>query len=143
MMRQLVLLLLLILLIAADSPSAPTGAASISFDKFWPYFAIGAMGAASLELLKLYEYRGHLGTAKVKKLLASPLFWAVVVGMLGASGFLAWAMYANSNDASILHIAAAGAAVRSLIRQGGGATVANQGKVTLGEQGITLAEIFR
>jgi len=60
------------------------------------YFVLGTLGAAAAELLKLYELRGKWDEPKLEAALRSPIFWAIVIGMLAASGFIAWAVNAKT-----------------------------------------------
>lgn len=76
----------------------------------------GICGAASLEMLKAYEYRAKLNLKKFQKLIRSPLFWSVVAGMLLASGFIAWAANVDRTEVRIWEVVATGIAARSIIR---------------------------
>jgi hypothetical protein len=87
------------------------------------YVAYGALGAASLELLKLYEYRGKLRADRFRRLIRSGMFWSIVTGMLAASGFIAWAMHADSPDSRIWTVVITGIAARSIVRELGAAKV--------------------
>lgn len=83
-----------------------------------PEFLIyGAAGAASLELLKLYDYKEKLSARKYRGLLRSWLFWLTVLGMIFASGFIAWAMNAERPDASIWQVVVTGIAARTIVRE--------------------------
>ena len=52
----------------------------VGLEHFWGFFLIGAMGGASVELLKLYEYRNRLTAAQVPA--AVPLS-ALLGGLIG------------------------------------------------------------
>lgn len=79
------------------------------------YFALGFAGASAAELLKVYELRGKLATAKYRATLRSPLFWLVLLGMLASSGFIAWAVNATTQLAP-WQVVLSGIGARSLIR---------------------------
>lgn len=129
-------------LISAAAPAEPAAHAGIALDNFWTFFLVGAAGAASLEALRLYEYRGELNQAKMSALLSSPLFWSIVLGMLIASGFFAWALFSDSKGATVFQVAMAGAAMRSFIRQTTEGVVANQGAHLGTTTTVTLRDIF-
>ena len=81
------------------------------------YALYGACGAASLELLKLYEYRAKLRADRFRRVCKSPMFWSIVTGMLAASGFVSWAMHAESSDVRIWNIVVTGIAARTIVRE--------------------------
>jgi hypothetical protein len=108
------------------------------------FIAYGALGAASLELFKLYEYRGKLHLKKFQKLVRSPLFWLVVFGMLCAAGFIAWAMNMNRDGVSVWEVVVTGIAARSIVRELLAAKEA-QSPIKLGEDStdkVTVKDIF-
>lgn len=108
-------------------------------------FFLGAGGALASELLKLYELKGKLTTAKYQRLSRSPLFWAVGAGMLLSSGFVAWAV--NSGDtAQPLQVVLTGIGASRILRGGGETTVANRGSrlgASTGEDSVRLSEVFQ
>ena len=109
------------------------------------YFLLGAAGAFSLEALKLYELRARLSSKKFRMLSRSWLFWGVVLAMLAASGFVAWAMFADAEGATVWHVVMTGMAARSIVREIGAARVATR-PATLGaaeEDRVVLADVFR
>lgn len=81
------------------------------------YFIDGMLGAGSLELLKLYEYRGKLRAENYRRLLQSYIFWSIVAGMLAASGFIAWAVHADSTNPHIWEVVVTSIAARSIVRE--------------------------
>jgi hypothetical protein len=109
------------------------------------YFVLGAAGASSLESLKLYELRLRLSLKKYRLLARSAPFWLVVVGMLAASGFVAWAMHVDTEGATVWHVVMTGMAARSIVREIGAARAATR-PATLGpadEERVVLADVFR
>jgi hypothetical protein len=116
----------------------------MSYEHFLEYFLLGSAGAACAEVLKVYELRGKLSLKKYQNALRSPLFWAVTIGMLIASGFIAWA--ANSlTQLSPLQVVLSGIGARALIRAPAEAHIANP-KASLGsanEDEFLLKDIFK
>lgn len=110
------------------------------------YFVLGFVGAAAAELLKVYELRGKLSSAKYRAALQSPLFWLVVCGMLSASGFIAWAVNATTQLAP-WQVVLSGIGARSLIRAPIQAGSANRrtklGSSAGSEADFLLADMFR
>lgn len=108
------------------------------------YFLLGLLGAASFELLKLWEYRGKLTKRKFNSLTRSAFFWSIVGGMLLASGFLAWAMNVENEGATIWSIVISGIACRSVIRELTSAKVATSDAHlgALETDAIELRDIF-
>src|SRR3954463_13291434 len=103
------------------------------------------MAAGGFECLKVYDLRHKIANKKYQRLIRSRLFWTAVIGMLAASGFFAWGVYAGRPDASAAQLAIAGIAARSLIRDGLSAITAKQ-PVKLGggdEQAISTRDLFR
>ncbi|KAA3658015.1 MAG: hypothetical protein DWQ04_26395 [Chloroflexi bacterium] len=114
----------------------------MDFSDFPVLFILGFGGAAALELLKLYDYRGKLTKKKYNKLMKSFSFWVVVLGMLVASGFIAWAFHAGSQDLRIWNVVMTGMAARSIVREAVSAQVVNA-STKLGDQdSITAKDIF-
>ena len=108
------------------------------------YFFLGAAGAASLEILKLYQFHARLTQKKFQALARSPLFWSVVLGMLAASGFIAWAMNIDTQDTTVWYVVMTGMAARSIVREIG-ATQTAMDSVKLGladKEHITLKDVF-
>lgn len=110
------------------------------------YFFLGAAGAACAEMLKLYELRGKLSSKKYQSALRSPLFWIVTLGMLVASGFIAWAVNSLTQLAP-WQIVLSGIGARSLIRAPLEARTANP-PARLGDSGepqqkFHLDDLFR
>ncbi len=109
------------------------------------YFFLGAAGAASLEILKLYEFHARLTQKKFQALVRSPLFWGVIVGMLAASGFIAWALNVDTQGVTVWHVVMTGMAARSIVREIGTSRAAmSSARVGASdEERITLKDIFR
>ena len=109
------------------------------------YFLLGAAGALSLEILKLYELRARLSLKKYRMLWRSWLFWLVVIGMLASSGFVAWAMFADAEDATVWHVVMTGMAARSIVREIGAArTAARPTTLSAAEDDrVALSDVFR
>ena len=103
----------------------------------------GFCGAAAEEMLKLYERKGSLGEEKFKAALASPLHWGLVLGMLTASGFLAWAVNAISSDVVPWQIVLSGIGASSLIRIPIEAKEANKPVSSGGASGFQVQDFFR
>jgi hypothetical protein len=105
-------------------------------------FIVGAAGAAAFEILKLYEIKHKLASKQHARLLRSGLFWLVVVGMIAASGFVAWAFCAGQPNAFPAKVALMGIAARSLARDGLAAISAKQ-SIKLGDDGrLSFRELF-
>jgi cell division septal protein FtsQ len=104
------------------------------------FFLLGMAGAASLELLKLYEYRSKLSQKKYRALMRSLTFWALVAGMLLASGFIAWAYHADAPNVSRWTVVITGIAARSITREITASRVA-AAPTNLGD-GPSLRDIF-
>ncbi|MEM7243842.1 MAG: hypothetical protein AAF533_00785 [Acidobacteriota bacterium] len=98
----------------------------MSLENLPEYGLLGAAGAASLELLKLYEYRGKLQASTYRRQVRSAAFWLVVLGMLVASGFIAWAVHAGRQGVLAWHVVITGIAARSVIRSAVAARVAHE-----------------
>lgn len=113
-------------------------------DTFFGHFGVGATAAAAFECLKLYDLRHKLTQKKYIRLVKSKLFWIVVCGMLGASGFFSWVVYAERADVSVAQLALAGIAARSIIREGATAITSKQ-MIKLGESESALSarDIFQ
>lgn len=97
----------------------------MDYQHFVEYFLVGSAGAAAAELIKLYELRGKWSSVKFKSAVRSPLFWAIVAGMLAASGFIAW----SANAASVVapwQLVLSGVGARALIRAPAELSAANQ-----------------
>lgn len=107
----------------------------MEFELAFQHVGIGAAGAGALELLKLYELRGKMNLVKYQKQMRSPVFWAIVVGMLLASGFIAWAFHEGATDVSAWSVVITGVAARSVIHGALAARAAN-GAVTMGEKPV-------
>ena len=88
----------------------------------WKLFALGAGGAASLEVVKVYAIKHRLHLKKYQKIIRSPLFWATVIAMLLVSGFIAWAAHSGVEQVQNWHVVVTGVAARSVIRQLGEST---------------------
>lgn len=99
--------------------------AILGLEHFWEFFVIGAMGGASVELMKLYEYRGKLTTCRFQKLLRSPLYWAAIGAMIAVSGFVAWAVNASSSSVNAWQLVLTGIAAHTIIRDVAAAKEAN------------------
>jgi hypothetical protein len=111
-------------------------------NEFLWYTFIGSAGAGAVELLKVYELRGKLDQKRYRSLLKSGTFWLAVMGMLSASGFLAWAFYAQSTPPPTpWQLIMASVAARSFMRTSIEANVANA-RQTLGGESI-LKDAFR
>jgi hypothetical protein len=105
-------------------------------------FSLGALAAAAGEALKLYEYRGRLSSVKYRALLRSGLFWGVFFAMVLASGFIAWAVNANSPEATPLQIVFTGLGARAIARGAAAGHSANR-SVTLGsEDRLRLSDLL-
>jgi hypothetical protein len=99
---------------------------------FLALFLLGSAGAVAGEVLKLYELRGKLTSAKYRALATSPLFWGVFGGMLAASGFIAWAVNSTAPDPTPLQVILSGIGARGLVRGAAEARTANASP-TLGD----------
>jgi hypothetical protein len=116
----------------------------VGLEHFWAFFLIGAMGGASVELLKLYEYRHTLSARKYMRLWRSPVYWAAILAMITVSGFTAWAVNASSSGVNPWQLVLTGIAARTLIREVASAKVASS-PTTLGEAGeddLSLSDLF-
>jgi hypothetical protein len=109
-------------------------------------FVYGAAGAASLELIKLREYFGRVSRRKFESLIHSNLFWIAVGGLVIASGFLAWAMHAQSENVKIWQVVVTGMAARSVVRDLLAMQQANKstrlGEAQDGPPKVTLRDVF-
>lgn len=81
------------------------------------YFVLGALGALSGEIMKVYELRGKLTTKKYRALAKSPVFWTVFVGMILSSGFIAWAVSTGTSNPTPIQVIFSGIGARAVIRQ--------------------------
>jgi hypothetical protein len=111
------------------------------------FFVYGAAGAASLELLKVYDYRDKFDPGKYYKLLKSGLYWGIVIGMLLASGFIAWAANAEKAGVAIWQVVVTGIAARSIVRELGTVKEATS-PTTLGasepaQKRVSLRDVFQ
>lgn len=109
----------------------------MEYQYFFEYFVLGASGAAAAELLKLYELRSKWDEPKYSAAIRSPIFWLIVLGMLAASGFIAWAMNATT-DLAPWQVVLSGIGARTLIRSPVQASVSRQ-KMKLGAPREVLA----
>jgi hypothetical protein len=110
-------------------------------------FGIGALGALAAELLKAYELRGKLTSAKYRRLAKSPLYWAVFAGMILSSGFIAWAVNSPVPHPEPLNVILTGIGARGLIQGASSGAVANAGAKLGGthkgrEDTVTVRDIF-
>ena len=94
------------------------------------------------ELLKAYEFRHKLALKKWKALARSPLFWAVSLGMILASGFIAWAINAHQESVTAWQLVISGIASRSVIREVMSAKTASAEKTMGDENRITMTDMF-
>ena len=78
------------------------------------YFLIGAAGAAAYELLRLYMLMGKLPKRKFMALIGSPLYAWITLGLVVASGFIAWGINANT-DPTPWQLIMSGIGARSLV----------------------------
>jgi hypothetical protein len=108
------------------------------------HFLIGSAAAASFELLRLWDARQTLTSKKYALLIRSPLFWAVALGMVAASGFFSWVFYVDRPDTTAAELAVAAVAARSLVRQGTG-TLLGKNTVKLGptDEQVSLGDVLR
>ena len=87
----------------------------MTFHPILQYFIIGAAGALCVQLITLYDQFGKLEAAKFYQMVRARLFWAVTLGMIFASGIVAWAVHADSNTARVFDVFVAGIAARSIV----------------------------
>ena len=78
------------------------------------YFLIGAAGAAAYELLRLYVLMGKLPKRKFVAMIRSPLYTSITLGLIVASGFIAWGINANA-DPTPWQLIMSGIGARSLV----------------------------
>ncbi len=108
-------------------------------------FSVGAAGAFAGEILKLWEYHGKLSSEKYRNLAASPLFWGVFLGMIGASGFIAWAVN-SGQEVTPIQLVMTGIGARGIVRGAAEAKVANSptmlGDRTKDASRPSLADLF-
>lgn len=102
---------------------------------FWFALALGSGGAASMEVLKLYELFHKIGKRRLGNMVGSPMYWAVVLGMVLASGFVAWAFNADAKETAVWRVVLSGIAARSIVREAIAAKMA-AASPTLGESPI-------
>ena len=79
---------------------------------------------------------------KYQKLMKSASFWGVVLGMLVASGFIAWAFHTGSQDLRVWNVVLTGMAARSLVRESISAQVANAPTKLGSDAAVTVKDIF-
>lgn len=103
-------------------------------------FLFGSGGAVAAELLKLYDYRSKLSTKKFQAMAHSRLFWAIVVGMILASGFVA-VVVNTGTQATLLQVVLTGMGARGIARGAGEAGTAMSHKMTLGDS-VTIRDVF-
>jgi hypothetical protein len=115
-----------------------------ALNQFITYSSIGFAGALCLELFKLYELREKLARKKSRALFQSPVYWIATLGMLCASGILAWLINASVQNPTPWQLAIAGIAGRSLLRVPGEVTAA-KGKLHAGrgDSTVDLLDVFR
>jgi hypothetical protein len=85
--------------------------------EFFHHFAIGSAGAAAFEALKVWELTGRLTETRFRRMLTSLKNWCLLVSMLAASGFLAWALYAGKPDVTPWNLAMSGIVIRTTVRE--------------------------
>lgn len=96
------------------------------------YFLLGAFGAAAAEMLKLYQRRARLTEKRFRQLLASLKHWLIFLGMVFASGFIAWAVHTGSH-VGVWPVVLSGIGASALIRLPPESIGANR-KVHLGDE---------
>lgn len=116
---------------------------AINWTNFIEMFFLGALGASSIEVFKLYELKGKLHYKKYQLLYKSLLFWCIVVLFISASGFLAWAMNENNPNATVWQVVISGMAMSSLAKKITEAFI-SQRKLHMGmeEKNISINDIF-
>jgi len=104
-------------------------------------FLLGALGAAAMELIKLYERYETMKLGRFKAMVRSGLFWGVEAGLVLGSGFLAWAMHAQAEKLVFWQVVMTGIAARTIARES--LTIQQAGAETkLGGETVTLRDIF-
>lgn len=108
------------------------------------YFFLGMAGALSLEILKLYEYHHRLTESRFRKLVCSSLFWVVFLGMLVASGFIAWAVNVDAKRTTVWGVVLTGMGARAIVRELGSAQRARSTAKLGGteDEPITWKDVF-
>lgn len=104
---------------------------------------LGATGALAMEIMRAWELRGKLAEERFKRIAASPVFWAVFVGMVLVSGLVTWAVFPDGASAAPLQLMLTGIGARGLLHGGAASSAANQG-VTMGDSDrVRLKDIFQ
>ncbi len=81
------------------------------------YFAVGGLGAASLEVVRLYESYGKLSEKKFKKQFSSKVYWILTILLVAVSGIVAWVFFESRvSSVSAWELFSTGVASRSIIR---------------------------
>jgi len=86
----------------------------VNWEDFLNLFFLGAMGALSMEILKVYELKGKLHHKKYQILYKSILFWSVIFLFILVSGFLTWAIYENNHSVTTWQIVLTGMGISSI-----------------------------
>ena len=109
------------------------------------YLFLGACGAAAFELLKIWDYRGKLKPQKFERLIRSPMFWSILLGMLVASGFFAWVFNVNAGyvgNEAIKPVVLTGIAARTILREVTAAGMTYKSEALGDDDSISARDIF-
>ena len=118
-------------------------AAGSSYEHFTEYFLLGTVGTFVFEVFKLWQYYGTLPMRKWKKLPRSPKYWLLLSAMFAASGFSAWLICAQVQNASPVQVVTAGLAAPTLLRQFLAARTANRSTKLGDDDDLTASDLLR
>jgi hypothetical protein len=113
------------------------------------FLLVGAAGAAAYELSNLYNLMLKLPQGKFQAVPASPLHYALELGTIVASRFIAWGINAHGNPAE-WRLTIAGIGARSIaskpieigVARGEPAAAASERGVSIQSGSVSLRDIF-
>ena len=114
----------------------------IDWQRFAEMASLGAAGALSLEVIKVYELRGKLHFKKYRMIVRSALFWIVAASFIVVSGFIAWAFNESNPNAAPWQLVASGMGASALAKKFAEAIVSNA-RVDAGDKDVELRDLFK
>ncbi len=85
---------------------------------FPEFVALGALGAASVVWLKIYELIYNYTNSQYESIKKSIIYWIKFILFLFASGFIAWAMNENNPNATVWQLVLSGGGANALANKG-------------------------
>lgn len=113
----------------------------IDWTRFFEMFTLGAAGALSLEIIKVYELRGKLHFKKYHTVLRSALFWLVAILFVAVSGFISWAFNEGNPNVTPWQLIISGMGASATAKKFSEAFAANT-RIDAGDSDVELRDLF-